>query len=219
MKEKIIELESIKFSLYLVSCLLIVIALPLTTKALTNQWVNFTVLTFNIFAGLVLFYGEKTPMSIFLKILASAIIVSQVIKLIVIEPYVEKLYFGFFILFFLIVSLKVFRDIFNAEKIDIEILSAVFSGLIIIGIISTFAMVLVELSNPASFSGINPDEALFDNFIYFSFVSLLTIGYGDIVPKTNLAKTLIVIVGLAGYFYSIIITGIIIGKYIIHSKS
>jgi hypothetical protein len=41
---------------------------------------------------------------------------------------------------------------------------------------------------------------------------LLTIGYGDITPVSLIAKRAVMFMGLAGHFYTVFITNIIIGK-------
>lgn len=52
------------------------------------------------------------------------------------------------------------------------------------------------------------------NLNYFSFTTLLTIGYGDILPVSLVAKRAVMLVGLAGHFYTVFTTSIIIGKYL-----
>ena len=47
-----------------------------------------------------------------------------------------------------------------------------------------------------------------------SFVSLTTLGYGDIVPITDAAKSLAVFLGIVGQMYITIIVGIMVGKYV-----
>src|SRR5262249_29066121 len=44
--------------------------------------------------------------------------------------------------------------------------------------------------------------------IYFTFVTGLTIGYGDIVPRQALARTLAIGIGISGLFLTGLITGI-----------
>jgi len=57
------------------------------------------------------------------------------------------------------------------------------------------------------------------NLNYFSFTTLLTIGYGDITPVSLVAKRAVMLIGLAGHFYTAFITTIIIGKYLSAKKS
>ena len=43
---------------------------------------------------------------------------------------------------------------------------------------------------------------------------MMTIGYGDIAPVTVLAQKATILVGFSGQFYLVIITAIIVGKFI-----
>ena len=116
-------------------------------------------------------------------------------------------------------SIRVYKDIYKAKDIDREILAAVFCGFIYIGFLASFLFIAVEAMEPGSFSGMVDSIALFDNFIYFSFVTLLTIGYGDMVPLTPLTKTLVVILGLIGNFYTVMVTAIVIGKFLLNYRA
>jgi len=50
--------------------------------------------------------------------------------------------------------------------------------------------------------------------MYYTYITLMTIGYGDISPATPLAKKAAVFIGLWGQFYLVIITAVVVGKYI-----
>ena len=52
--------------------------------------------------------------------------------------------------------------------------------------------------------GVIEDWPLRDS-LYFAFVSGLTIGYGDLVPKTLLARALAIVIGMTG----ILLTGLV----------
>ncbi len=74
------------------------------------------------------------------------------------------------------------------------------------------------MAHPNSFEGLysatfNAGEFT-ERIMYFSYITLLTIGYGDILPITPLAQKAVVLIGLAGQFYLVIITAIVVGKYI-----
>jgi voltage-gated potassium channel len=57
-------------------------------------------------------------------------------------------------------------------------------------------------------------ENMYDNFMYYSYITLLSIGYGDIIPVSVLAQKTSVLIGLFGQMYNVIITAIIVGKYL-----
>ncbi len=52
------------------------------------------------------------------------------------------------------------------------------------------------------------------SFYYFSFISITTVGYGDITPLTASAQSLTLVLNVIGQFYLAIVIGVFVGKYI-----
>jgi hypothetical protein len=44
--------------------------------------------------------------------------------------------------------------------------------------------------------------------LYFSFVSALTIGYGDLAPKTLITRSLAVLIGLCGVLFTALVAAV-----------
>jgi len=77
------------------------------------------------------------------------------------------------------------------------------------------SMVVLEVINLiVGFSQIDVVFAIF-YIIYSALLSVVV--YGEITPYTSLAKNAAVFFGLIGHFYSVVVIGVIIGKYL--SKS
>ena len=116
-----------------------------------------------------------------------------------------------YLLYFLLVSFQLFSDLLVLKKLGIETISAAFSGFILIGTVSS--IIFATMDSYGAFAG--PDGAIsFADYTYFSFVTLLTIGYGDIVPVTEIARKSIILIGLIGHFYTVFVVGIVIGKFL-----
>lgn len=83
---------------------------------------------------------------------------------------------------------------------------------LMLGLIWGFAYSLVELHHPGSFNlpgtaidaARESDENMRD-LVYFSFVTLTTLGYGDIAPKSPHARTLATLEALVGQLYLVIL--------------
>ncbi|QJR16694.1 potassium channel family protein [Usitatibacter palustris] len=56
-------------------------------------------------------------------------------------------------------------------------------------------------------AGMNEGWSLQDS-IYFAFVSGLTIGYGDLAPKTLLGRTLAIMIGVCGVLFTALLAGV-----------
>lgn len=123
--------------------------------------------------------------------------------------------------FYTVVSIETIQQVWKAKRVNENVIFGVISGYISLGLIGFFICASVEMAHPGSFHGLSVGQAttevVTDQLIYFSFITLLTIGYGDILPVTSLAQKAAILIGLMGQFYIVIITAIIVGKYINHS--
>lgn len=205
-------LKKKKYEAYLLSLIILIFGQIFLPKGFEAIWQHLLVIQ-NVIVGLLLFQGVKKWMSVILAILC-AIMISECIVMLWADHVTIRFTMGIvFSIYFLLASAKVYRDVLFAEKVGNEMIAAVFSGFIMLGIIGTFIFTLIELNHPGSFSHLGAGEIRFQNLSYFSFVSLLTIGYGDIVPLTQVAKKTAVLLGLTGNFYLTFVTAVIIGKY------
>ena len=56
------------------------------------------------------------------------------------------------------------------------------------------------------------------SIIYYSYITLVTIGYGEIIPVTPIAQKSAILIGLLGQIYVVIVTALVVGKYIGHKS-
>ena len=119
-----------------------------------------------------------------------------------------------YIVFFIFLSLRIYRKIYRSKKVEKEMISAVFCGFIMLAMIGSFIFMVIEILHPHSFSNIGTGVEKFENIQYFSFITTLTIGYGDIVPVSSAAKQFTILLSLTGNFYSVFVVGIVIGKFL-----
>ena len=92
----------------------------------------------------------------------------------------------------LIVSITIvelFKEIFKTKIIDSHIISSAISIYVLIGIFWYLLFMFLLMIDPDSFDirNFNPEMVSID-MIYFSFTTLTTLGYGDIIPVSYTAK-------------------------------
>lgn len=123
------------------------------------------------------------------------------------------------IIFFIIIVGSLIAMIARARVVDIKTIIEAVNGYLLLSLVFGVVVMLVSMINPASFSfpylaeGGDIDQFNFSSPMYFSLVTTTTLGYGDIVPKTPLAKSLATFMGVAGQFYIAIIVALLVGKY------
>lgn len=117
------------------------------------------------------------------------------------------------LVFFMLLSVEVFRQMIHERTITNDIVAA-FDCYLLLGILGAFLFSIILLFNPDAYSNVDSSIKVFDKMLYFSFVTLTSIGYGDITPLTPLAEKITAFFGLIGHFYSVVVVGIIVGKYV-----
>jgi voltage-gated potassium channel len=172
----------------------------------------------NLLTGLIVFYNKKWLRYILLSIIliaaalelfAGSLPVTQV-----------KIWNGIlYLIFFALVVKEVSNEVLDVKTVSAEMLAAALCGFVLLCQIGTFLFYLIDLYNPHSFSNTGEGRNVLVNLNYFSFTTLLTIGFGDITPLSLIAKRAVMFVGLLGHFYTVFVTGIIIGKYLTSDQS
>jgi len=213
MRKFIHILHDKKYEAYLASLFILLFGQIFLPKGFEAIW-QYVLIIQNVLVGLILFYGVRKWLFTIVLIL-SLILVSEFILLFWMDNRTLRFTMGVvFLLYFILASLKVYKDVLLADEVGHEMIAAVFSGLIMLGFLGSFLFTLIELTNQGSFSNLGVGEVRFQNLTYFSFVSLLTIGYGDIVPLTQVAKKTAMLLGLLGNFYLTFVMAIVIGKFL-----
>lgn len=85
---------------------------------------------------------------------------------------------------------------------------------LLLGIIWALLFILITMVNPHAFQGLEINgfwQNSFNDFIYFSFVTLTTLGFGDIVPLSPMARFLSYMEAIVGQFYIAILVASLVG--------
>jgi hypothetical protein len=117
-------------------------------------------------------------------------------------------------LYFYIVFLLV-RNLLTIKVVTADLIYCAISIYLLIGIGWAGIYTVVEGISPGSFTGTSEGGDL----LYFSFVTLTTVGYGDVLPLSVLGKRLAVFEAAMGSIYMAVIIAMIVGRYMsMHSE-
>src|SRR5260221_10615034 len=126
------------------------------------------------------------------------------------------------VLFIGYVVLEFLRFIVRAPRVDFEVLCAGIATYLMLGLFWSFAYILVDRLIPSSFVfTVGPDSShsMNDfNAIYFSFTTLSTVGYGDIVPVSRVARMLAMVEAVFGMFYVTLLIARLVSLYSFNSS-
>lgn len=121
------------------------------------------------------------------------------------------------LLFIGFVVVQLLRFIVYAPRVDSEVLCAAIAGYLLSGFAWSLAYALLGRLDPNSFVftlGPKSDQSM-NGFtgLYFSFITLSTVGYGDIIPGSEVARMLAIVEAMFGMFYMTLLIARLVSLY------
>ena len=126
----------------------------------------------------------------------------------------------FAILFESYMVITILKFIFNTPIVTGNVISAAIVVYMFIRSLWFHIFVILETLQPGSFS--TPHDLLCENptiFIYYSFVTLTTLGYGDITPLTTQSSSLAITEAIIGQIYMTVLIARLVGLQIVQSSN
>lgn len=107
---------------------------------------------------------------------------------------------------------EVIRQIYSATMKPNNIILAGICGLLLIGYCGFYIFLAIEFHQPGSFANLRPGIEAINDLFYFSYITIMTVGYGRITPNTWIAMNATVLVALVAYIYSWVVIATIVGE-------
>jgi len=150
------------------------------------------------------------------------IIVCAIVNFVNYAGYSEKeaninfyLSFFFYMMFYLFVCYRLIIKILNIDKIGQSMLFASINIYLLLAICGGFIFMIIENMHPGSLYNLELENITEPSkFIYFSMVTLSTLGYGDIYPITPPAQSFCMLLAASGQIYLTFIVAMIVGRYL-----
>ncbi len=126
--------------------------------------------------------------------------------------------FGIAFLVFLVAVILSF--IFRNQEVTINVIYSAIVVYLLIAIMWAFVFSVLESIHPGSFKiGEGQIEAGRPLFIYYSFVTITTLGYGDITPVTAPANSFSFLEAVTGQIYLVVLVARLVGIHIAQSMN
>lgn len=122
--------------------------------------------------------------------------------------------------FFIYFIIELISRIVISSVVSYNLIYASIVGFMSIAILGSILAAIIHTMVPNAYNFVVDYNAhMFEDYVYYSFVTVTTVGYGDVVPTHSASKMLAIFLSVSAHLYSTIILGMIIGKFISSQKS
>jgi hypothetical protein len=122
------------------------------------------------------------------------------------------------VVFFLAyVAIRILAFVMKAKEVTTDMVYAALCVYLLLGLLWAMLYVGMEQVSPGSIQ-INPVEPLARQCVYYSYVTLTTLGYGDVTPLSPTARSFSFVEALMGQLYLAVLVARLVGLQIVHSS-
>lgn len=120
--------------------------------------------------------------------------------------------------FILFTIIQILIFIYGHQEVTRDMIVGAAVVYLLMAIMWTFIFTVVETLHPGSFNlPQGQDIETGRHFLYYSFVTLTTLGYGDITPVTSLARSLCILEAVLGQLYLVVQVAWLVGVHVSQS--
>ena len=128
-------------------------------------------------------------------------------------------------LFLVAIVVLMIRHIARSRKVSPTIILSSINGYLLLGLLSAVLLAISDLVHHYTVSSSGqaihfPGQSVpqFNDYLYFSFVTLSTLGYGDVTPASHLARSMVILIAVTGQLYMTILIAMLVGKFLARSE-
>ncbi len=201
--------------------LLLSLMMMIGVRPLLNEWIGARIwanVSTDLFfacalmSGLHAISGQPRQLRFSLLLVSTIIIFSALHYLLPILA-VDKVKLGLGVIFLVHMLIMIWTHIEMENEVTIDLIMAAACAYILLGMIWAYAYYFLESFHPGSFNIVeNSTDDLVD-FNYYSFVTLTTVGYGDILAITRAARALSILEAITGQLYLAIMISRLVGMH------
>ncbi len=128
-------------------------------------------------------------------------------------------------LFMVAIVVLMIDHIARSKNVTATIILSAINGYLLLGVLGGVLLAISDVAHHFFFYSGSPGiifpgtgQPQFNDYLYFSFVTLTTLGYGDVTPTAHLARSMVMLIAITGQLYMTILIATLIGKFLARSE-
>jgi Ion channel len=203
-------------SYFLVALLLIFVTAPFIEDVRGGELIDAVLMTAVLLSAVMAIGGRRETL-VWAIVLVTPALVGKWLNHWRPDLMPPEVFLGAALLFVVFVILHLLRFVLRAARVDFEILCLAVSNYLMLGWLWAFAYMLTDRLAPDSFAFTvgHSSGRLLEGFraFYFSYSTMTTVAYGDIIPLSNAARMLATLEAMTGMLYVALLIARLVSLY------
>jgi len=205
-----------RFLLLLASIVLLFLVRPFLTGFMGVRLVMDIFLTFMLLSGVYAVSKKRTTLAISLVIAVPALVGKWSNHLLEIKP-LAVIANALILLFFMYIVVLILAYLFRERKITADIIIGGICVYFLLGVIWGIVFTIQAVFDPGALRIPGNSQLESPDFLYYSFVTLTTLGYGDMTPVSASARAFATLEAMTGQVYLAVLIARLVGMHISQS--
>lgn len=200
----------------LIALVLLIVTTPLLENVPGGDLIE-AILFSSVLGSAVLAVGGRRRMLGWATLLATPAIAGKWLSHYHPEFFSRPLFIATALIFIAFIVVNLLRFVLRSQRVNSEVLCASIAAYLLLGLAWAFAYMLATNLEPNAFvfNTTHPPSDSMDGptAFYFSFVTLSTVGYGDITPVSHVARMLAITEAMTGLLYVAVLIARLVALY------
>lgn len=219
MYKKLIQyFQTSKYLLLLLSLLFFFIITPLISDSIQDKVILITLFSIILVSSIYIIYHEKYLIYAAIAVACLTFVSSWISTFFQTNHYFLIFNYGISTIFFFFITVMILSYVMRDKVITRATLYGAICGYLLIGFSWSFLYLIVSSFDHHAFNVYeNTQASLFielKDYIYYSFVCLSTLGFGDFIPRSDIARTLSWMEAITGQIYLTVWIARLVGLHV-----
>jgi voltage-gated potassium channel len=212
-------IEKRRYLLLLLSTILVLVLPAFSGSGLLSEFLFVITISFLFIQSMIAANVRQSRKRLIRFIVIALILVTWLKPVGIDSIYIDLFKLVSIATFFIFVVIYLIKFMARSTSVNVNVLITSVNIYLLAGIISASLAFIFYLiyPNAYNFPGYI-DHPVYVHFIYYSFITMSTVGYGDITPRIPETQTLAYLISITGQLYMAIIIAFLIGKFLMQSS-
>ena len=113
-------------------------------------------------------------------------------------------------------AVRLVQMLARVPRVNLQVLAGAAGGYVHLGLTGGVIATMMQHHNPATFNlgHVMDHEGMLERLVYFSYITVSTLGYGDVLPTNLYGERFVVLLSLSSTLYVSLLVALLLGRFV-----